>query len=316
MKVLTKSLFDKISEYMNEETRPLEKALFNFYFNNSQGKEILDTLEEFQNKDGGFGCGIEPDFKLVESSPMATSIGLRHLNLLDGNERAHVMIAKAIEYLENTFDRDRNGWFSVPREVNDYPHAPWWEFKDDINMTVIDYSWGNPTAEIIGYLYKYRQYINKLDIDSLLNFAIKSLNERIEFKSEHELFCYIHLYNILDKEFKSKLEQPIKTAVSQLININEPEWKNYVPTPLRFINFDSQNYFEIKEEYINQNLDYIINKLEEKGKLLPTWQWGTYQEHWEIAKKEWIGILTLEGLLSLLKFGRTSIYRDSKRQGI
>lgn len=304
MKKLSKSLFDRISEYMIEEARPLEKAIFDFYFNNSDGEDLLDALEEFQNIDGGFGHGIEPDFKLIESSPMGTSIGLRYLNLVDSNERAQKMIAMAIKYLENTFDNDRNGWYSVPSSVNDYPHAPWWEYKYDINMTVIDYSWGNPTAELIGYLYKYREYLENIDIHSLLNYAINSLNERVEFKFEHELFCYIRLYNILGKEVTSRIEETLERAVGQLVNIKESEWINYVPTPLKFINFDSKNYFGIKEEFIDQNLDYIIDKFEENGKLLPMWQWGIYLEHWEISKKEWIGILTLEGLLSLLKFNR------------
>lgn len=304
LKKLSKSLFNRISEYMINETRPLERAVFNFYFNNSDGEDLLDALEGFQNIDGGFGHGIEPDFKLIESSPMGTSIGLRYLNLVDSNERAQKMIAMSIKYLENTFDNDRNGWYSVPCKVNDYPHAPWWEFKYDINMTVIDYSWGNPTAEIIGYLYKYRQYLNKIDIYSLLDYAVNSFNERTEFKSEHELFCYIRLYNILNDEYRNMLEKPIERAISELININESEWTNYVPAPLRFINFNSKNYFGIEDEYINQNLDYIIDKFEENGKLLPTWQWGVYLEHWEISKKEWIGILTFEGLLSLLKFDR------------
>ncbi|GAI31782.1 unnamed protein product, partial [marine sediment metagenome] len=33
-------------------------------------------------------------------------------------------------------------------------------------------------------------------------------------------------------------------------------------------------------------------------------QWDKYLEEWEIAKIEWMGILTLEALLSLLKFNR------------
>lgn len=63
---------------MNKEARPLESVTLNYYFNSSND-DILDMLEGFQNPDGGFGRGIEPDFKLIESSPMATSIGLRYI---------------------------------------------------------------------------------------------------------------------------------------------------------------------------------------------------------------------------------------------
>jgi len=304
MKKLSKIIFEQLNRYMDTEARPLEKSIFNYYFNDSSGDNILDSLEAFQNTDGGFGKGIEPDFKLIKSSPMATTIGLRYLSKLDNSDRAQNMIAKAVEYLETTFDSNRNGWYSVPSNVNNYPHAPWWEFRNDINMTVIDYSWGNPTAELIGYVYKYKKYLNNLDIYSLRNYAITNLNKRTEFNSEHEIISYIHMYNALDEEFSSQIVDTLKLAVSKLVNINQSEWINYVPTPLKFINLDSKNFFGIECKYIDQNLDYVIERLEEDGKILPTWQWDKYLEEWEFAKSEWMGILTLEALLSLLKFSR------------
>ncbi|WMM23772.1 hypothetical protein RBU61_12655 [Tissierella sp. MB52-C2] len=304
MQRLSKEAFDEINSYMNKEARGLEKAIFNYYFNDSNDDDILDMLEKFQNLDGGFGRGIEPDFKLVESSPMATSIGLRYLNLLSNNNRAKRMIAKATEYLESTFDKERNGWYSVPNIVNDYPHAPHWEYRDDIGMTVIDYSWGNPSAELIGYLYKYRQYVTKLDIFSLVNYAIEKLNQRTEFSSEHEIFCYIKMYNTIDKEFAIQIEDTLKLAISQLINVNEAEWTDYVPMPLKFIEFDSENFFEINSKFIDKNLDYLIAQLEENKKILPTWEWENYLDEWEIARGEWMGELTLLALLSLKKFNR------------
>jgi len=82
VKKLSKTLFNQLNSYMNKKARPLESAIFNYYFNDSSGDDILDSLEEFQNSDGGFGLGIEPDFKLIQSSPMATSIGLRYLSML------------------------------------------------------------------------------------------------------------------------------------------------------------------------------------------------------------------------------------------
>ncbi len=304
MKKLSNTLFNQINIYMDTGARPLERAIFNYYFNGSSGDDILDSLEAFQNVDGGFGRGIEPDFKLIQSSPMATSIGLRYLSKIDNSNRAQNMIAKAVKYLETAYDSNRNGWYSVPSNVNNYPHAPWWEFRNDINMTVIDYSWGNPTAELIGYLYKYKTYLKEIDIYSLLSYAIANLNKRTEFSSEHEILCYIHMYNTIDEEYSSQIEDKIKLAVSQLVNINQAEWTNYVPTPLKFIEIGSKNFFEIEAKYIDQNLDYLIDRFEEHGNILPTWQWDNYLEQWEIAKKEWTGILTLEALLALLKFNR------------
>lgn len=304
MRKISKTILNQLNTYMNKEARPLERAIFNYYFNDSSDNDILDSLEAFQNSDGGFGRGLEPDFKLMESSPMATSIGLRHLSRLGNSDRAEKIIARAIKYLEKTFDINRKGWYSVPSDVNKYPHAPWWEFKEDINMTVIDYSWGNPTAELIGYLYKYKEYVNDLDVYALINYAVDNLKGRKEFKSEHEIYCYIHMYNALDKEFSNQIEDVLKLAISQLMNTNKSEWESYVPTPLKFINIESENYFGIEEKFIDENLDYLMDTLEKQGKMLPTWQWGQYLEQWETSKIEWVGILTLDTLLSLRKFSR------------
>lgn len=304
MKTLSKNLYNEINRYMDTDARPLERALFNYYFNNSSEDNILDELKKFQNSDGGFGQGIEPDFKLIQSSPMATSIGLRHLSKIDGSDRAKGMIGMAIKYLELTFDRDRNGWYSVPSDVNNHPHAPWWEFKSDINMTVIDYSWGNPSAELTGYIYKYKEYLDILDAYSLIDYATNNFNKRTEFSSEHEIYCYIRMYNLLDEEIANRIVDNIELAVSQLVNLNQDEWTNYVPTPLKFIEMNSNNNFGIENRFINQNLDYLIDKLEDNGKILPPWQWDDYLKEWEVSKIEWIGILTLEALLTLLKFKR------------
>jgi len=43
------------------------------------------------------------------------------------------------------------------------------------------------------------------------------------------------MYNDLDEEFSSRIVDTLKLAVSQLVNVKQSEWINYVPTPLKFI---------------------------------------------------------------------------------
>lgn len=296
--------FRLIKDYIQNETRPIEKAIFSYYFNDGNKSDIATALTLFQNSDGGFGKSIEPDYRLEESSPLATSIGLRYLSSIDNLGSAQEMIGKAVECLENTFNKDRNGWYSVPKSVNDYPHAPWWTYKDDIGMTVIDYSWGNPSAELIGYLYKYKEYLKYLDVEALVTYAIDYFNNRTSFDSEHEVYCYIHMYNNLDEEKAAKLEDKLREAITQLICLDESEWINYVPMPIKFIEFNSDNFFGITHKEIDKNLDYIVNMLEESNKILPNWKWDNYEDEWKVAKEEWCGTLTLEALLKLKKFNR------------
>jgi hypothetical protein len=43
------------------------------------------------------------------------------------------LVRQAIQYLVTTFDRSTMRWPAVPPGVNDYPHAPWWHYQDDIH---------------------------------------------------------------------------------------------------------------------------------------------------------------------------------------
>ncbi|MEA2067299.1 MAG: hypothetical protein U9O65_09480 [Thermotogota bacterium] len=93
------------------------------------------------------------------------------------------MINSAIRYFEGPFNERRNGWYSLNRKVNDYPHAPWWHFDEKTGITVIDKNWGNPSAEIIAYLFKCIQYVDKLDVEKLVDIAINNIVNKEEFNS-------------------------------------------------------------------------------------------------------------------------------------
>lgn len=304
MEKLSKLLFNQCSHFMIEEARPLERYLFENHFVRPCEKDIIRSLGNYQNKDGGFGHGIESDFVLPNSSPMATSVGLRYLSKMDHHEEAMDMIKDAIAYLESTYIAERKGWITVPEEVNDYAHAPWWTYDKSTGMTVIDKFWGNPTAELIGYLYKYSDQVTLLDPEALLETAIAHLNKIENFQSQHEIFCYIDLYETLPKKQTNQLKEKLTIAISQLVNTNPNDWHTYVAKPLDFMR-RSKETFGMDEEGINKNLDYIIEKIRKHGVIKPHWTWGeVYEAQWEIAQVEWTGLGTLTALLTLDQFNR------------
>lgn len=301
---LSKKSFNEVSRSIEKYARPLEQKIFKKYFLDGSSKEILDELKKYQNKDGGFGQGIESDFRLPYSSPMATSIGLRLLSEIDELKETEEYIKAAVDYLEALFNKERNGWFAVSKEVNNFPHTPWWHYNEEEGMTVIDKSWGNPSAEIIGYLYKYRKYVKRLDVDRLVEFAIKYFEDKEEFNSEHEIYCYLKLYEVLPEKLQKSLEKRITAAVSQVIQYDKEKWKEYVPTPLDLVSSPDKDRFGVKESVIEKNLDYLINQLDKYGKIIPTWGESFYKEGLKLAYNEWIGVGTLKTLIILDKFDR------------
>ena len=299
MNLLTKDYFNKACESIIKYGRPLEKALLQRYFFGGSIDDILDELKKFQNKDGGFGNGIESDFRLPYSSPMATSVGIRILSEIDEHNESKEMIKAAIEYLEKSFNRERNGWFTVPEEVNSFPHAPWWHYDYEKGMTVIDRNWGNPSAEILAYIYKYREYVKGLDVDKLVQYALEYIENKQEFESENEIYCYLELYDILPEELKKRLEKRLTFAIAQVIEYDENKWQEYVPTPVDFVKELDSSRFGISGAKIDSNLDFIIEQLETHGKINPPWGMSFYNEDLKEAYDEWIGVLTLKALVTL-----------------
>ncbi len=305
MKKITKETLEAAGRFLFNVGRELEREIFIHTFEKQNEENILKALLKYQNKDGGFGNGMEPDFRLPDSSATATSIGLRILSEYIPAEMAETVLKKASAYLQKSFFESEKRWRAVPKTVNDYPHAPWWEFKGDIGMTVIDYSWGNPTAEIVAYLLEFKDYFEALNPKALNDIAIEKIEAKEEFKSEHEIYCYIPLYKKqTDEQKKKRLEEKITRAVQQLLVTDREKWGEYVPKPLDFVTENNQSTFGISDELINTHLDVLVDEMETNQHIEPTWTWGQYEEAWQKSKQDWAAILTLKALHLLKAFGR------------
>lgn len=301
MEKVTREAFTRAEIFVRRHGRNLEKARFAFLFKGEGGERVIDELRASQNEDGGFGQGLEPDFSLPASSPLATSIAfqiLNEINYSNGN-----LIRGGITYLCSTINKERNGWYAVPPEVNNFPHAPWWEYDPDKGRTVIDNHWGNPSAEIVGHLLRYRKY-HDFPVENAVKYALTYLLNKKEFNSEHEIYCFISLFNNLPHEKKVLMEKKLTDAVQSLVCTDPEKWKFYVPQPVHFVSSPEAPTFGIRKRDIDKNLAYLVSMVNENGVIYPNWKWGQYETFWKRAKVHWTGILTVKTLKVLSKFDR------------
>ncbi|QHE53943.1 hypothetical protein [Pontibacillus sp. HMF3514] len=303
MKTLSPNAFQQARNWIMTEARPLEQALFSYEYENGSADDVLNELAKFQNKDGGFGNGLEADFRMPHSSPMATSVGLQHLIQFADQPKAEPMIQNAIRYLEYSFLEERQGWLAVPKEVNEYPHAFWWTVHEN-GMSWIDDNWGNPSAELIGYLHIFEHYVAALNVPKLVDQAVQHFLNLEKFESEHEIYCYLRLLAMVPSQRTEKVEKQIERAVQSVVKLDRENWEKYVPFPLKFVASPESKTYGIPQFKVEDNLDYFVEKIEEHGVIEPTWAWNDYMNVWEEAKREWTGALTLGTLGGLKRFNR------------
>ncbi|MBB4825166.1 hypothetical protein HNO89_002395 [Sporosarcina luteola] len=292
--LLAKEQAAQAVKFLKEEARPLEKALFELDFEDGSPEAVLRELQAFQNEDGGFGNGLEPDFQCPASSALATTIGLQHLAHI-GADDSNIVVQRAIHYVLQTFDEERMGWEIVPPEVDTAPRAIWWNYGGD-------WPWGNPSAEMIGLLYHFKTLVPSEFLDNVTAFAIDYVNQ-LTASDHHEIQCLVKLMKELPKNEASKIGGKVNELLLANITTSPAEWGGYCLLPLQVASSPSSPFVSLFEESIPANIDHLLSTQDEDGSWKPAWAWGQFEDDFQKAKIEWSGILTLDNLRILHAFG-------------
>lgn len=142
---MDKTVLEKAKTFIYSNGRLLDRRRFEYLFEGGSQEAVISALAAYQNEDGGFGNALEPDIRCPHSQPVPTEFALTVMDELGYFDRE--IIAGVARYLKKI--TVQTGGFPLAfRELNDYPHAPWWKVKED-NMANI-----NPTGRIIGLLLK------------------------------------------------------------------------------------------------------------------------------------------------------------------
>ena len=112
--------------------RLVDRHRYAMLFAGGPAEPVVAALRGYQNPDGGFGHGLEPDLRSPSSQPGPTLYALEILHeagRLDGPEgdAARAWIA-AISDSEGTVPQALPGFEA-------YPHAPWWSIEPGSMLT-------------------------------------------------------------------------------------------------------------------------------------------------------------------------------------
>lgn len=301
MRLLSGAAFQQAEIFLRTQARPLEQALFAAFLRGAPPDWALDELAAFQNDDGGFGHGLEPDVQIPDSSILATTVALQHLRDL------HVttdqpLVQGAIRYLLDTFDGTAAAWPFVPAQVSSAPHAPWWEYNPDLSQFL-----ANPRAEIVGYLFDYAELVPAEIREKLLTAVITFLDDLDRDLAMHELLCFIRLVETesLPEDARDHLIERLSPMIAAGVETTPAAWESYGLKPLDVAPSPGSVFAGLLQSSIDKNLDFELNRQREDGSWEPNWSWGSaYPEAWPHAKRAWQGVLTVKMTRSLIVYGR------------
>ncbi|TDO62783.1 hypothetical protein EV651_106405 [Kribbella sp. VKM Ac-2571] len=137
-------IFTAGRDFVRRDARVLERRLFAAVFEGADPQGVVDALRGFQNADGGFGHGLEPDKRCPDS--LALDVEVAFDTMLAAGARDEEMVRRAADWLDRTATADGAVPLCGPA-VEAYPraeHITEWTYRPDIN----------PTAGLVGRLHK------------------------------------------------------------------------------------------------------------------------------------------------------------------
>jgi hypothetical protein len=299
---LTQRAYQQARLFVQEFGRPLENARLRVHFDGAPAQTVIAELEKFQNPDGGFGRGLEPDLRIQESSALGTETAFQIWREVKSPQPVG-RLAAAIPYLLQTLDSRCLSWRMVPKITRPIPQAAWW--NEEGRQERVSYQL-NPTAQLVGTLYDFRQEVSQDLLSALTNQVIHTLNESQEMIMHDFLCCkYLAETENLDPIIRKSLLYHLKRLLETAVNRNPDDWRHYSLRPVQVVENPLSEFYHDLADILPQNLDFEIANQQEDGSWAPNWEWDAdYAQEWAKARLEWAGVLTVERLLVLRNFKR------------
>ena len=305
MERLGTSARERAHEYIKQQARELEKARLTWDTGHGDESAVMEALSAFQNPDGGFGHGLEPDVRLPDSSAICTSVAMQIMTEL-AVPADHPMAHDAITYLIRTHDVTTGAWFQVPPHVDDAPHAPWWDHDPHLEQQI-----ANPGAELVSAFYRFG-HVPARWREALAEKMVAHAESHHDTLHIPDLVCYRRLIETTEvpEQMRQRLLSPLRSAVERLFvqNPDPDAWAAMGMGPLTLAPTPDSPFADQVADLVQDALDRLVAEQQPDGSWAPRWSWGDrHPEAWRQAEQEWRGILTLEALRYLHAYGRIEL---------
>lgn len=301
--VLSPQRFEQAVDYVRKYARPLDQAVFRYEFENGSTDEVLNELQLYQNKDGGFGLALEPDNRYQGSSVLATTVAFQYINDLHLSKPPKIL-EPALRYLysqqlqyppTHTFSYY---WLSYPPELSGVAFAPWWTTPTDFVPN--PQQWVNPCVEVIANLLRYQSVLNEDQVQTYLDDLHVYFEVTTSFSEfmYYDYLCFKRLLPHVTVDIQDLIFHRFDHLVQER-GFFDP--KNIASTYPHWLVTETNSYLYQKYPDLVENaLAVELERIAKDGAIHPNWKWGS-SDLWSVVEKEWSGKLTVE-LLCTLKY--------------
>lgn len=300
----------KARHFIYKNARPIDSARWKYLFENGSKEAVLEALSTYQNEDGGFAHGLEPDCWNPHSSPVQTWVATEIIKEIQLEDRNHPIILGILKYLSSGKDFNGHTWANTIASNNDYPHAPWWNYDPQQDRSY------NPTACLIGFILKYADQESQIYelACQLAQEAYSYFQEHFPLDSIHTVSCFVELYQYMqDCQITNLLNmEELKTLLTQqiqhVITYETFKWAiEYVCKPSLFISSKTSDFYEHNQKICQFECEFILDTQEDDGTWAITWSWDDYPEQWAITKNWWKSDWILKYMKFLKEFHHSPI---------
>lgn len=278
-------------DFMLRNARLLERRLFEAWFKGGPADSVITALAAFQNPDGGFGSGLEPDKRDPGSQPVDLQIALEALDTLGVLPAA--MVGRACGWMAGAAAAQGGLPYALP-SLNGYPHAPWWQVGSDGLVSNL-----NPTAAIVGLLLKHR--VEHAAVDRAAAFCWTAIEAATSADFHEVMPVLTFLENAPDRPRADAALAGLVERVSQpgVVTL-DADAGGYVQKPLDFAPTpDSAFHGLFSQAVLDRHLDALAARQQDDG---------GWPLNWESvgagATLEARGMMTFKALRTLQAYGR------------
>lgn len=280
-------------QFIVGNARLLERRLFATLFDGAAGTGVVEALRGYQNDDGGFGHGLEPDTRCPESLPIYVEVALQAL--VAAHAADPVMVRRAADFLLRTAETcGADG--AVPLAfpvIEGFPRAEhWseWTYRPGVN----------PTAGLVGLLYE-------LGVDHPWRtmgeaWCWRELDSGRYPDEVHALAeVLVFLAQVPDRE---RADRQAVAVLERIVGCEmfhlDPGVPGYGLTPLTLAPLADSRWRPL---FTTAQLDGHLDHLQQAQ--LPDGGWPiSWEPPSEAARLEWRGMVTLQALRTLTSYGR------------